>query len=313
MRSVRAVFVVAVTGAVVAACGWNPSRPFEREAPPVKQAIAALDAGDATAAASLLEGYLATGECKDGNLGTPELVKERPMGSFDLGLALFGIGESFGGRFGDEDVDAGATPEARAARTAQIDCALKVVQAIEGDPKVPLDLRARAYTLEGNLHFLAGAYKDAVGAYDHALTLAPGMHDAGDPVGRDAAWNRAIAQRRIEDQKDAGPDAPNDAASDAPGEGGSDGGDGSDASRDGGGGGAAPDASNDSGGGQDSGADASSPPPPPSAQDAGAPPPPPSRSQDERVLDQLENAPTVQQESARRQAQRKAVRGMADK
>ena len=42
--------------ALVAACGWDPSHPFEREAPPVKEAIVHLgDGGDAQVASTLLE------------------------------------------------------------------------------------------------------------------------------------------------------------------------------------------------------------------------------------------------------------------
>ncbi len=199
----------------------------------------------------------------------------------------------------------------RAKRHAQIECARRVVQAIAEDDSLPGDMRARAHYLSGNLAFLDGAYEDAVSAYDRALVLTPGEPDSGDPVGRDAAFNRAIALRRIEDKKDAGADAspPGDASSDASREG--DGGT-QDASRDSGGGdGAAPQ------GGEDAGKDAESPPPPP--PDAGPEPPreagaapPPSLDEDQRMLDQLENAPTLQQEEAKRMG-KKRVRGMADK
>ena len=84
-----------------------------------------------------------------------------------------------------------------------------------------------------------------------------------------------------------------------------------------------PSASPDSGAGQDGGSDAGqdgSPPPqpdsgpPPPSPDAGTPPPPPPSDQDERMLDQLENAPTVQEEDAkRRAANHRHVRGMEDK
>ena len=74
------------------------------------------------------------------------------------------------------------------------------------------------------------------------------------------------------------------------------------------------DAGKDSGDGKDAGKDAESPPPPPKPQDdGGAPPPPSERSQDERLLDQLENAPTVQREAAKRQKHRGTVRGSEDK
>jgi hypothetical protein len=315
----RALLFGAAACAWVAACGWNPSRPFDREAPEVNRAITDLDGGDAASATGRLEEYLSTGACKEGNIGAPELLKRRPDGTFDLALSLFRIGEQYGRRFGEEEIDAGVDEATRALRHAQIECARRVVAAIADDDTVPLELRARARYLEGNLAFLDGDYEGAVKAYERSLVLAPGEVDAGDPVGRDAAWNRAIAMRRIEDKKDAGqdasPDAPQDASQDAPRDGSQDGG--QDASKD---------AGQDSGsgqdaggggeaGGQDAGSDgAQQPPQRPDGgdQDAGAQPPPPTSSEDDRMLDQLENAPTLQQEEARR-AGKKRVRGMADK
>jgi hypothetical protein len=290
----------------------------------VKRAIADLDAGDAASAAGRLEDYLSTGACKDGNIGAPDVALRRPDGTFDLGLSLFRIGEQYGRRFGEEELDAGVDSATRAQRHAQIECARRLVQAIADDPATPIELRARARYLEGNLGFLDGDYEGAVKAYDRALVLAPGVADGGDPVGRDAAWNRAIALRRIEDKKDAGqdasPDAPNDASQDASQdsgrdaapEGGKDGG--QDAAKDAGADGTSgPEGGAEGGsdGGQDSGS------PPPSQPDAGgqqeaAAPPPATTSEDDRMLDQLENAPTLQQEEARR-ASKKRVRGMADK
>ena len=325
MRAHRAIFLALAGASFVVACSWDPTKPFEREAPPVREAISALDAGDASAAASTLQEYLSTGECESGNIGTPPFLKQRPNGSFDLGLALFRIGEAFGGRFGDEEADGG---KASPARDAQIDCALRIVRAIAEDDTAPIDLRARARFLEGNLLFLGGRYEGAVTAYNHALTLAPGQVDAGDPVGRDAAWNRAIALRRIEDQKDAGHDGGGDSGDNknpdggnppdsgqpdsSPPDGGGDSGN-NDAGKDGGGDSGNPNNGNDGGGGDSGGPDAS-PNPPPQAPDAGAPPPPPSADQDERILDQFEKAPTVQQEAAKKIPRRARMRGgMEDK
>jgi hypothetical protein len=296
---------------LLASCGWNPSRPFDREAPPVKEALADLDAGDAGSAASRLEEYLSTGPCKDGSIGTPDGLKRRPDGTFDLGLSLFRIGERYGRRFGEEEIDAGVNESARAERHAQVECARRMVDAIADDGAIAPELRARARYLDGNLAFLDGAYESAVRAYDRALVLLPGEADAAESVGRDAAWNRAIALRRIEDQKDAGSDASSDASQDASGDSGR-----PDASKDGGrdtppdGGG--PDAG--SNGGQDAGPQPQSEPPDaaPEPKEAGPPPPPPSRDEDERMLDQLENAPTLQQEEAKRYG-KKRVRGAADK
>lgn len=344
VRIVAAGGVVAC--ALVTACGWSPSRPFDREAPQVNEAISQLDAGDARAASALLSDYLSTGACSDGNLGTPPRVKERSNGSFDLGLALFKIAEALGHRFGDEETDSGtvgALPSAPTAnekpsglRAEQVECALKIVRAIATDPDQPIDLRARARYLEGNLLFLNANYEEAVRAYDAALELAPGIPDGGplgasdarpwaaDPVGLDAAWNRAIALRRIEDKKDAGNDGGNDASQDASADGGGDGGnqgkDGGKDDKDGGG------KDDKDGGGkndpQDGGKDAAgndkkdddqNKPKPNEGKDAGAPPPS-RQNQDDRMLDQLENAPTVQGEAAKRAAQkRRGTRGMADK
>ncbi len=292
-------------------CAWDPSRPFDRDAPLVKEAVGDLDAGDAGSAANRLEEYLSTGECKDGIIGTPDLLKRRTDGTLDLGLALFRIGEQYGHRFGEEETSQGVTEALRAKRHAQVECARRVVQAIAEDDALPGEMRARAHYLSGNLAFLDGDYEDAVTAYDRTLVLTPAEPDSGDPVGRDAAFNRAIALRRIDDKKDAGPDSgPPDGGSDASrGDGGGDGG--QDGAKDSGGG----DGSSPSGG-EDAGKDAESPQTPPDAgqeppREAGAAPPP-SVDEDQRMLDQLENAPTLQQEQAKRLG-KKRVRGMADK
>ncbi len=344
--SFRLAFLLTLLGCgAVAACGWDPQRPFERESPVVNRAIAELDAGDAGAAAAteLLEGYLSTGACAESNIGTPKTLRERSNGAFDLGIALFRLGESFGARFGDEET----APKAKAApgapgqppvaldglRASHIECGLRIVRAVADDPTQPIELRARARYLEGNLLFLDAKYKEAVAAYDKAVVLAPGMPEGGvdaaagvrqgDPVGLDAAWNRAVALRRIEDKKDAGPDSGQDGGGDGGQDGGGDGGQdgGQDGGKDGGGD-AGKDGSSgerDSGkdsGGKDAGEDGAAPPPPPKEKDdGGAPPPKPSeRSQDERLLDQLENAPTVQREAARRGKKGGAkVRGSEDK
>ncbi len=318
------------------ACSWDPSKPFERDAPAVREALRHYEAGASDAAAMLLQDYLTTGPCSEGNIGTPPRVRERPNGSFDLGLALFSIAESFGRRFGEEEVDAGdGSAHGAGPRGGMVDCALRITRAVAEDRSQPPHLRARARFLEGNLLFLTAAYKEAVTAYDRSLEFMPAMGDAGpigasadagttpyavDGIGRDAAWNRAIALRRIEDKKDAGPDA---SPPDASGEGGSrepsDGGndektpDAGQEPKDGGGSEPPKDAGRDAQGKdedrpKDAGADANEPEPPSSQ-----PPPPSRQSQDDRILDQLENAPTVQQEAAKKQGRARRVRGMADK
>lgn len=342
----RRLSFAAIAGSIlVAACGWDPSRPFDREAPQVNEALRYYDAGEAGTAAELLQEYLATGACSEGNIGTPPRVRERPNGTFDLGLSLFKLAEQYGHRFGDEENDAGfLDPNLKAMREEQVDCALRVVRAIAEDPAQPVPLRAKARYLEGNLHFLTAAYKEAVTAYDQALELAPAMGDAGpiganldggkvsysaDPVGRDAAWNRAVALRRIEDKKDAGNDAappdggdgdndsqnqdqPDSGNDDQNKDGGNDDQNQDAGDQDGGGNDDQKDAGEQDGGGDDQ--DQKKPPPKEDPKKEPEQPPPPSRqSQDERILDQLENAPTVQQEAAKKHARTRKVRGMADK
>lgn len=319
-------------GSFVVGCGIEPDRVFERNAPQVDRAIEALDAGEAGVAAELLQQYLGTGRCEAGELGVSDFARERKNASFDLGLTLFLFAEQFGPRFGQEDEglhDGGPTDEQKKAmelRSEQVTCALRLLRAIGASKEIPVDLAARAKYLEGNLEFLRRNYKDAVNAYDEALRLIPGVDpDAGDGIGRDAAWNRAIALRRIQDEneRDAGQDAPEDqdASSDATPDtdaGSPEGGE--DAPQEAGDEGQDDAPSEDSGGGDGSpdAGDGSAPEDENKTPDAGAPdggqqPPPEPVSQDERMLDMLEAAPTVQLEDARRNAARRQVRGMVDK
>lgn len=343
-RSAKALAAAGV-GAGLAAllplgCDGGADRLFERNAPPVNEAILALDAGDARAAVDLLGEYLATGKCEQGQIATGDRLRQKPNATFDLGLGLFEIAETFGKRFGDELVtgDAGLTPAEEAAlaeRSDQVDCALRIVELIALDPGVPIDLRARAHYLAGNLEFLRRRYRAAVTHYDRSLKLIPGLaDDAGDGIGRDAAWNRAIALRRAEDEdnaRDASREAEPD-SSDASDDQNPEGGDGGspEAGDDSGEAGGGPDGGSD--GGRDAGDDGQSQNDdqdggkeaqneagagPQDQPDAGAPPEEqssPSINQDERMLDMLERAPTLQQQAARNRAlQRQTRTGMEDK
>lgn len=332
--------VVGAASYLASGCsGWDPRSPFERNAPAVDQALADLDAGRFTSAEEALESYLSTGPCTDAGIGLPDAVRQKYNGSFDLGLVLFSLAEKYGHRFGEEEMSDGGSAEEQAQaemRSLEVDCALIIARAIAEDPKVPIDLRARAHYLAGNLEFLRKKYEEAVKHYDDALELVPGLsEDSGaDGIGRDAAWNRAIALRRIEDQKDAGNDADQDANQDADqdaqdgsddasdGNDGDDGSDGSDGGEDGGDDGGGEDGGGEDGGGEDAGQDGGK------DQDAGGPdggqpppqqPPPqpaspePQRGQEDRILDQFEEAPTYQEEEAKRKAGTRRGRVMEDK
>ncbi|MEJ7732428.1 MAG: BatD family protein [Polyangiaceae bacterium] len=207
-RLARGAAVASFAGALVGAAswlvggcsGWDPTSPFERNSPEVELAVIALDAGDHRTAEEILERYLGTGECGDGGIGVPDTVKRKADGSFDLALTLFGLAESFGEPFGDEEEPPeGKSPDRDALlRAMEARCARLIIDAIAHDEAQPIELRARAFYLAGNLEFLQGRYLEAVKLYDETLRLVPGLllEAGGDDVGRDAAWNRAIALRR---------------------------------------------------------------------------------------------------------------------
>lgn len=316
--------------------GWDPLDPFKRNAPEVNEAIGLLDAGQHESAEKVLTEYLGTGPCSEDGLSLPDRVRQRPNGSFDLGLTLFNLAEEYGRRFGEEeeeeDDEEPVDEEEAAQRNLEIDCALAVVGAIAGDQKVDVGLRARAHYLAGNLEFMRKNYPQAVRHYDQALRLIPGMVEeaGGDGIGRDAAHNRAIALRRIEEQQeDAGADAEPDAEPD-----GGEGEDGGDPNSEG-------DAGPDGGGGQDAGQDGGGEDDEQGEQgedeeedpgDQGGEPPPPEQGppqdpeqgetpqggaesgadQDDRLLDEFEEAPTYQEQEARRR-NRARLRSMEDK
>lgn len=310
-------------------CNLDPDQLFKRNSPTVDQAIEALDAGEAEKAVDLLEEYLQTGKCEGGAIGAPSSVNDKPNAGFDLGLGLFKLGEQFGKRFGEDEPsgDAGRTPEEQANlanRSEQVECALRIVRLIALDASQPVELRARAYYLAGNLEFLRRDYRSAVKSYDQALRLIPGQpEDAGDGIGRDAAHNRAIALGRIQDEPpDAGPDAQPDAdqpdsepdaGPDAEPDSGEPDGGPPDAGNDGGqdepdSGEQTPDAGEDGGRNQDDQAPEEQKP---EEQEQEQEPRQSSVNQDDRMLDMLEQAPTFQQQDAKNRAP--VVGGMEDK
>jgi Ca-activated chloride channel family protein len=320
--------------ALVAGC--QGGKPFQRHSPVVDDAVQALaDGGDPGTAAELLQTYLSTGKCEKGEMGAPESVRAKPSASFDLGLALFRIASRFGGKFGDDPKAPNpGQPDQSDKLGEEVDCALRVVRVVANESSVPVELRAHAEYLSGNLEFLRGEYQDAVTAYDAALKLSPGSANDKESVGSRASWNRAIALRRIEEEEnkkkpDSGtPPNKQDGGSER------DGGD-KDQPRQSPDGGAKnddkkqdedqksqdKDKKNDS---QDDEKD-----PKDQKKDQGqkradskdqnespqqqAKPPPASLSQDERMLDALEQAQTVQQEDAKRNARKARILGMEDK
>lgn len=230
MRELRLLAVVAPI-VLVSACSYDFGKLFLRDDPQVEEARGILEAStmgleaDLPAARSDLEQVLEFHCEADGGR---DLVIDRPGASLDLGLVMFRTSELIGRRFGDEDVDAG-TPEAdeqlMAARVKELESAQAFLMKIESDPATDPKIALKARYLLGNFAFLSRRYTDAIARYDAVLMAHPargtdpaeaGAPDDDDAIARAAAWNRAIALKRLEDQKpDAGSDTPETSPPDA--------------------------------------------------------------------------------------------------
>jgi hypothetical protein len=198
-------------------------RVFTRHSPEVDDAIEALRV-DAGAAEEKLTKYLGIGPCENGNIAAPAALADKAQASFDLGLALFRVAERFGGRFDSDPAQAKDDAALLARRSEEVSCALAVVQQVALRPSLPLELRAEAQYLLGNLEFARREYTAAVASYGKALELIPGdASETAPAVGRNAAHNRALALRLAEEDEkkqppDAGAPPPSDAGQQQDGE-----------------------------------------------------------------------------------------------
>lgn len=98
----------------------------------------------------------------------------------------------------------GAPPSAApgAAPSPNLDCALRVLAPIADAESESAALRARAFYLMGNVEVLRGNYDAAIVSYKKGLRLAPGLPEGqGDPIGRDLAHNHAVALKLLEEKK----------------------------------------------------------------------------------------------------------------
>ncbi len=232
-RLLVVVSVPLAIGLFLGACSWDLGKIFDRDDPQVEHARQALEAsaygGDAdlTSARRDLEEVL---EYRCEGDGGRDLVIDRPFASLDLGLVIFRISELVGRRFGEEEMGPSTGEEAEsvtAARAKELDCAHLLLLKLANDPTTTPAMRLRARYLLGNFEFLSQRYEQSIVEYDRVLVAHParGIDPAGevgppsddDAVARDAAWNRAIALKRIHDKdagSDSGPDADADSGND---------------------------------------------------------------------------------------------------
>ncbi len=351
----------------------GPHDPFVRYAPEVDAAVADLNAARYGEANERLTRYLRLQGCHEGVLQTPPGATDSADAAFDLGLGLFGAAEKLGQRF--EDVDdaeppganpggpptpggppapgappahGGARPGGPAAgppseRRSDVDCARMLLGALL-ERRMPAELEARARYLRGNAAFLERRWDEALADYDRALRLAPGSDAAkADALGRDLAWNRALALRNRErekerekekqkenegqggqggappneksgqggspDQGQKAPDPKQDDAKNEPPNGGQEGAGGAGGQGQGEQGGQGGGGPNEEPKAQNAGGQGQSDP----NQAPNGPPPRNAGNQDEHMLDQFEQAPTWQREEGKARGAGRKLRGVSDK
>jgi len=199
---------------------------FERKSPVVEDAILALSRGEHEQATKKLIEYLETGPCEAGVIGVGDRARKYADASYDLALTFASAGAPGADKKPDADKKApmdpsvalsqgqipglsptpaappGAPPGQPEAPDPQLDCALRLLAPLGPNEALPTALRARALYLAGNLELARSQFEPAVSFYDQAILLAPGVDDPGDPVGKQIAYNRALALRLLKEQKE---------------------------------------------------------------------------------------------------------------
>lgn len=169
---------------------------FERESPTVREAIQALEKNETDAAIQLLTDYLETGACEEGVIGAGERARSFGDAAFDLALAF---AQAQDAQAKSAQPGLGLDPSgAGAAEHSAIECALRLLGPLAENEGTPVELRARAHYLMGNLEMRREQFRAAVTAYERGLQFTPAetQDEEGDPLGRDLAFNRALALRR---------------------------------------------------------------------------------------------------------------------
>ncbi|HXS18837.1 MAG TPA: hypothetical protein VN764_16675, partial [Polyangiaceae bacterium] len=195
-------------------------RVFERKAPAVEEAIAALTDGQPDAATQALIAYLETGPCEEGVIGVGDRARKYADAAYDLALAFSRTTDAHKPAAQDPAAQlaqgqipglpsaspAGPSPAQGAdgsAPTAHIDCALRLLAPLGPNESLAVALRARSFYLAGNLELSRAQFEPAVSYYDQALLLSPGVAPGqGDALGANIAFNRALALRLQKEQEE---------------------------------------------------------------------------------------------------------------
>lgn len=193
---------------------------FERKSPLVEDAIVRLQAGEHDEATQKLIEYLETGPCEEGVIGVGDRARTYSDAAYDLALSFAAGALASTDKKPQVDPAAalaqgnipGLTPQpapgavdpaapAAAAPNPELDCALRLLAPIGPNEALPAALRARSYYLAGNLELSRAQFEAAVAFFDQAILLAPGSED-GDPVGKQIAYNRALALRLLKEEQE---------------------------------------------------------------------------------------------------------------
>lgn len=93
--------------------------------------------------------------------------------------------------------------DGKPASAAQIDCALRLLAPLGPSEALPVALRARSLYLAGNLELSRSQFEPAISYYDQAILLSPGVAPGqGDALGMSIAFNRALALRLQKEEEE---------------------------------------------------------------------------------------------------------------
>jgi hypothetical protein len=236
---------------LAAACSdWRADRPLDRAASDVDTAAAELQANQVASAKKRLFAFLGHGACVDGKLDLPEATRNSREARYDLALALADLGTAFGGKARSSETTGSQEGNAEGSGN-DLACAADMAEQLErSEPDFRRRLVLRA--LLGNIRLAEHKEQAAMDAFDAVLreianastsfvateaatrtnaakSDAAVTHVDGGThalpkraedidlkqLADDVAFNRAIALRALNKDKDGGADSSDDSSPDA--------------------------------------------------------------------------------------------------